>query len=168
MNKKQIAVAIISSLVLLGAGCGKSASQYASEKAAEKIIEKQTGGKVNIDTSNNTVKYETKDGTFQSGENVQIPESFPKDIYIAEGKLVSAISNKENGVHSISIQSTEKASDLAKKYEEKFKADGWKITGTMNFGDTYSVIAEKDTRQVSVMVGKTDKETTVVISVGKK
>jgi ABC-type phosphate transport system ATPase subunit len=168
MNRKQFVILVISSVVLVGAGCGKSASQYATERTAEKLIEKQTGGKVNIDTSNNTVKYQTKEGTFQSGDNVQIPANFPKDIYIAEGKVVSAISNNENDIHSISIQSSEKASDLAKKYEEKFKADGWKITGSMNFGDTFSVIAEKDSRQVSVMIGKTDKETTVVISVGKK
>ncbi len=166
--KYQKILAVASAIVLLGAGCGKPASNYVAERSVEKMIEKQTGAKVDIKQDGNAVKYETKEGVFESGTDLKLPEDFPKDVYVAEGKIVSAISNKDNGVFSVSIESEAKAEDLAKTYENKFKDEGWKISGTMNFGDTYSVIAEKEGRQASAMIGQSSDNTTIVLSVGKK
>ena len=168
MNNVKKLVVVASLLVLGGTGCGKSPSQYAAERVAEKAIEKQTGGQVKIDTGNKTVKYDTNQATYQGGENVQLPSEFPKDVYVPEGKLVSAIVNKQNGLVTISLENPIKAQDLAKMVENKLKSDGWKIVTNMNFGDTYSYIAEKDTRQTSVMLGGNGNMTNTVISVGKK
>ena len=60
-----IAATVVAGLILTTAGCGKVAdkvSQKASEKATEKIIENETGGSVDLDTSDGKMKIKTKDG----------------------------------------------------------------------------------------------------------
>lgn len=159
---------VLAMAVLVLAGCGKSISQKASEKAAEKMIEAQSGGKADVDISGKNVKVETEQGKMETGENVKMPPDFPKDIYVIDGTIKVAISDQASGGQTISIETNKTVSEISSTYQEKLKSDGWKITGTMNFGDSASVMAEKDSRTVSIIVGKTDDKTTVTISVGKK
>lgn len=149
-------------------GCGKSLSQKASEKAAEKLIETQSGGKADVDISKGNIKVETDEGKVESGEDVKLPADFPTDVYVIEGKIKSTISDQDNGGQTISIETDKSVAEISAIYQEKFKADGWKITGTMNFGDSATVAAEKDDRSASVIAGKSDNKTSIVITVGKK
>ena len=163
-----IAVIAISPLVLTG--CGKSVSQIVGEKVAEKVIENSSGGKANVDVNSGNVKVETDQGKFETGDNVKLPSDFPKDIYVVEGSVKAAITDQSSGSFTVSIETDKSVSDVATLYQDKLKADSWKITGTMNFGETSSVVAEKDDRTVSVMASKSgsDSKTAVVISSGKK
>lgn len=172
MTKKTIKLSglfiVLPALLLIITGCGKSVSQVVSEKATEKLIEKQIGGNTDVDINSGNVKMETKDGKFESGTNVKLPADFPSDVYVIEGNITAAISDQTSESFTISIETNKSVEEASAIYQEKFKSDGWKITGTMNFGDSSSVIAENDKRTVSVMIGKGDGKTSVVLSVGKK
>ena len=159
---------VLAMTILVLAGCGKSVSQKASEKAAEKMIEAQSGGKADVDISGQNMKVETDQGKWETGENVKLPSDFPKDVYIIDGTIKMAISDQATGGQTISIETNKSVSEVSSTYQEKLKSDGWKITGTMNFGEASNVIAEKDNRTVTVAINKSDDKTTVTIGVGKK
>ena len=55
------AAAAITGLLLATAGCGKVADKV-TEKATEKAIEKQTGGSVDLNTSDGKMKIKTGEG----------------------------------------------------------------------------------------------------------
>jgi len=159
---------ILPVMALILGGCGKSLSQIAGEKATEALIENQTGGAAKVDINSGNVKVNTAEGSFESGANVKLPADFPKDVYVIDGNIIAAISNQENKGFSISIESDKSPEEVSVIYQDKLKNDGWKITGTMSFEGSSSVIAEKDTRTVSVIIAKNDNKTTVTVSIGTK
>ena len=159
--------AVILSLSLTGASCGKKISQKASEKTTEKIIEKQIGGKADVDIDKGNVKVETKEGKMEAGENVKLPSDFPKDIYVIEGTIKVAVSDQARESRTISIETDKSMDEVYSLYQEKLKSDGWKITGTMAYGDVSNVVAEKDNRTASVVISKSGNKTTVTLSTGK-
>ena len=69
-------------LTLLLGACGKSAE----EKAAEKQIEKATGGDADVDISKKGMKVtgKTEEGEFtmSSGDKTEVPKDFPPDVFI--------------------------------------------------------------------------------------
>jgi methionine-rich copper-binding protein CopC len=172
MTKQRIKIygllPVLAMLAIILSGCGKTITQTTSEKAAEKIIEKQTGGQANVDVNQGNVKVESKDGKIEVGQNVKLPADFPKDVYVIDGNIVSAFSEPTKASYTVSIQTEKNPSEAAAVYQEKLSADGWKITGNMNFGGTFSVVAEKDDRTATAMASASDNKTTVIINTGKK
>lgn len=154
--------------IFILSGCGKSISEMTGEKAAEKIIEDRIGGKANVDVDNGNVRIETKDGNFETGKNIKLPSDFPRDVYVIEDNLTSAMSNQADGGFTISLETGKTVEEVSSIYQEKLKAESWDITGTMNYGDSSSVIAEKDSRVVSVFSSKNADKTAVIIGIGKK
>ena len=154
--------------ILTLAGCGKSISQKAGELAAEKIIETQSGGKANVDINGKNIKIETEQGKIESGENVKLPSDFPTDVYVIDGTIKVAVTGQNGEGQTVSIESDKSVAEVSAVYQEKLKSAGWKITGTMSFGEGATVVAEKDNRSVSVIIGQSNNKTTVTIGVAKK
>jgi len=167
-GKFYLLLPVLAIAVLALVGCGKSVSRKAGEKAAEKIIEAQSGGKANVDINGQNVKVETEQGKIEAGENVKLPSDFPSDVYVIDGTIKIAISGQADEGQTVSIETDKKIEEVLSIYKEKLKSDGWNITGTMNFGEVATVIAEKDDRSVSVSTGASDGKTTVNIVVAKK
>lgn len=149
-------------------GCGKTITQQTTEKALENAIEKQSGGQAKVDINKDSYKVESKDGNIEVGQNVKLPADFPKDVYVIDGNIISAFSEPTKENFTVSIEINKSLSEAAEIYQEKLKADGWVVTGNMSFGDTTSVITEKNGRTATVMISKSNDKTTVVISTGKK
>jgi hypothetical protein len=165
---------ILSSLLIFAfvlAACqspAQKASEKVSEKIAEKAIEKASGGKANVDINKDQVNVKTGEGSMQVGENVQLPADFPKDVYVYEGTIKAAIKSNEKNGFTISIETAKPISEIKTAYEEKLKADGWQLTGTMDFGSSVSLVGEKDNRAVSVMIGSGDEINSIVLTVTEK
>lgn len=172
MQKKKIKfyflLPVLTLAILTLAGCGKSISQKAGELTAEKMIEAQSGGKANVDIDRNNVKIETEQGKFESGENVKLPSNFPADIYIIDGTIKVAVTDQAGEGQTVSIETDKSVEEVSALYQEKLKSFGWEIAGTMNFGESATIVAEKDNRSVSVVVIRSDDKTTVSITVTKK
>ena len=143
-----MSVILLSFLIL--PGCGKTVT----EKQTEKALEKQFGGNAKVDVNNDSVSVVTDQGTFQAGGKVKLPVGFPKDVYIIDGELMTAMSDSTSGSFQVAIKSTKSLSDAKKLYDEKLKSDGWTIKSTYDYNNTGVLIsAEKDTRAISVMLG---------------
>ncbi len=168
-NKVKAFSMIIFGLVLTGAGCARTPSEYAANKAAKKLIESNTNGDVKVDVQNNNFKYKGNGVDLVTGADVKLPADFPSDVYINVGKLISAASFTSNQAFQVSIETGKSAAEAYQFYQDKLKADGWSITGTMSFGEVSTVTAEKDTRIVSAMISKSDTSASLVtITVSKK
>ncbi|MFA6106263.1 MAG: hypothetical protein WC745_01175 [Patescibacteria group bacterium] len=159
---------ILPLFILILGGCGKSASEIAGEKAAEKNIENQTGGQANVDINNGSIKIEGSLGKIESGDNVKLPAYFPDDVYVIEGKIITAFSNQADKSITLSIDSTASIKEAFTIYQEKLKATGWLITGIMNYGDSANVIAEKDKRTASIFMNKSGDKISVVLVIAEK
>ncbi|MEZ5180670.1 MAG: hypothetical protein R2702_02145 [Acidimicrobiales bacterium] len=101
IDRKLAAIGLASSLVLVGAGCGKAADK-AAEKVAEKAAESATGGDVDIDSDGNSVKITDKDGnTFEAdttGDGATLPDGWPSNLAPPDDvKIVTASTNTING-----------------------------------------------------------------------
>lgn len=159
---------VLPAFALILSGCGKSVSKITGEKAAEKILEKQMGGQANVDIDNGNVKVKSERGNIETGDNVKVPADFPSDVYVIDGKIITAISSPADKTFTISIDTDTSPEEASSVYQEKFKADGWKITGTMSYEGSSSVTAEKDTRTASVFMNKNGDKTNVVLGVMEK
>lgn len=157
---------IVAALVL--SGCGKSVSQKANEKIAEKIIESQSGGAADVDFDDDNVTVKTDKGKMEVGESVALPADFPSDVYVIEGIIKMAISDTNNNGHTISIETDKSIEDAAAAYQEKLVSDGWKIAGTVNLNDSFMITAEKNERSASVTINKSETATNVFLTVAKK
>lgn len=151
-------------------GCGKKASEKMAEKMIESAAEKD-GVKADVSISDNTVTMRTKDGTavYAGGENVKIPDNFPKDVYIYEGaKVISAVS-VPNGF-SLMLQTKDAADKVASKLKDKIVSQGWTEEMTMtqsgmimlgykkeNRSAIINITPDKDITQIAITVAS-DKE----------
>ena len=99
---RNVALVVATAALLVGsAGCGKIADK-ASEQIAERIIEKQTGGKVDIQKDGEKIKIETDEGTITGGAS--IPDGWPSDIPLPKDLRViggSAIKDGDQTVYSV-------------------------------------------------------------------
>lgn len=145
-------------------GCGKKTA----EKAAEKVIEKATNGQADVDVSGNTVKINTNTGSYAYGDKVDLPSDFPSDVYVIDGTIKTASSDKQYGSFAVSIETSKSVSDVKSDYESKLKDKGWNITYSASAQDSSSITAEKDNRSVSVFISSSEDKTMVILSVTKK
>lgn len=156
MEKKWIIIGIVGvvlvvfSLSFVFSPSEKMAGEM-TERYIENAIEKEMGGAVDIDVDNISFKMETEEGTYESGDNVSLPDNFPSDVYVYEGKILAVFETGDTST-MVSIETDAKPSDVKEMYIEKMKADGWEQTGTMDFGSDASLLGEKGTRALSVII----------------
>ena len=160
--KKTLILAFCLVLAVTLSGCGKKTA----EKAAEKTLEKLTNGQVDVDEG--TVKINTNSGSYAYGEEVDLPSDFPSDVYVIDGTIKTASTDKQYGSFAVSIETSKSVSDVKSDYENKLKEKGWNITYSATAQDSSSISAEKDNRVVSVFISSSEGKTMVILSVTKK
>ena len=162
-NKKIgiIVVAVLAGFTLLAeTACkSKSAREAVAEKRLENILEKASGGKVDLNLRDGTMKVKTAEGesVLTTGEQ-KWPEDLPESAIKFEDAKVRAVarSSTEGGrnwtIHLLEIG--EKALD---EYTARLKDAGWTITMTTTTGQGGTVVATKDDLMVNVMVNADEK-----------
>ena len=157
--KKVFIIAAVLVLAITLTACGEKTA----EKKAEKAIETSTGGTADVDIDDETVTVNTNAGSFTVGEEVDLPENFPSDIHMIDGTIKMATETTEIEGFSVSIETSKSVSVAKTEYLEQLVDDGWTITGTLDFTETASIMAEKDDRTVTVTILETDGVVTVGI-----
>ena len=157
--KRIILCAVACSLVAY-IGCGKKAE----EKVIEKIIEKESGGKADVDISDESISIKTEDGeaTLHAGENVKLPADFPKDILVYKGADVKMTMEVPQG-KSVTFLTKDDVSKVAEAYKKEMAGKGWKKEMAMDMGEQTSLIFKKDERMAQIMIGKEDDKTMINI-----
>ncbi|MFA6537597.1 MAG: hypothetical protein WCT18_04360 [Patescibacteria group bacterium] len=150
MSKKILIFSFVVLCIFSLTACGEKTLM---EKGIEKQIEKNLGGNVDLDLKNEGMKIETENGvTLETGENVSLPTDFPKDVFVPEGKIISAMKNVMGEGYQLVIKSDQKSEDIKKSVEEKLTAEGWNMNQSADLNGIIMLGGKKDSRTVSVTI----------------
>ena len=152
-------------------GCGKrQADEMAAEKIVENAIEGATGGEANVDLSGETVTIKSKEGTMviSGGENVSLPDNFPKDVPVYKGaKVLTSISSKEG--MSVTLQTTDAVAKVAEFYKTQMAAQGWQSEASLDTGHQTMLNYKKEARTAAVIImADQDGGTTITLGLDEK
>ncbi len=162
MFKKTKLVIVVLFFTLFLSGCG---TESLTEKQIEKDLEKSLGGNSEVDLNNGAINLQTAEGSLQVGGEINLPDGFPSDVYILDGKILSAMQNFGANGYQVIVSTNKSIAEAQTLYNEKIKKDGWNIQNTMNLGTSFIVSAVKDTRTLSVSIGDGDEVGVVSIIV---
>jgi len=100
------------------------------------------------------------------GDEVDIPEDFPKDVPVFPGSTPMAfMSSPDEGV-IVTFKSSEEQQDIFDFYQSSLADDGWEILEDSMFDDQqHSFDAIKDNRRVSVVIAGTKGDSRVSVIV---
>lgn len=180
MNKRTMAlVGALAALLMLAPGCSKVAEK-AVEKGGEKLIEGQTGGKVDIGkdgnlsvkTSDGEIKLDedgysmkTSDGEAVIGAGAKVPKNWPKLLALPkDAKVMSSITSGDT--QQVSFQAAKSPNKWVEQLVETLDDEGWDESATMNSTDysMYSYEKDGDSISITVLGGGDDEPTTVSLS----
>ena len=153
-------------LVLILAGCGKETQ----EAAMEKKIEEATGGDADVDLTDKgiTVKGKTEEGKYEmtAGDEAELPEDFPDDVYIY-GPSRTVMTMKVPEGHSVTLSTKDDKSKVLSAYKKEMTGRGWSEEGSMDMGISSMLMFEKGERATTVTISTSDTDVLIVITVGE-
>ncbi len=129
----------------------QSLQDKASEKVAEGLIGQATGGKVDLSEGGTAVTYkDNKTGdTIAYGEDVKIPDDFPKDAAIYPGSKATNVSisrGADKGAVAI-LTTADAVAKVMDWYKNEFKS--WEETQNMTINGTEYREYQKGNKKVS-------------------
>ena len=154
MKQKLFLLTVALGAVVVLSGCWPfPSSEEIGQKIMEKAIESQTGGKVDVDADKGIMSVDTKDGSFSAGENVKIPDNFPKDIFVlSDAKVAFAMSGAAGEKsYSISYFTSTTPEEAMSKYKDEMIKNGWQKENETDMGTQGKILNFKK-GQVSVMI----------------
>ncbi|MFH1621276.1 MAG: hypothetical protein ABIB04_04300 [Patescibacteria group bacterium] len=166
MYKSRVAflIGVVLSVSLMGLGCNpfqkteEKVSQKIGESVAESMLEKATGGKVDVDTGNNQVVFkDNKTGNITAfGEDLKLPDNFPKDVPIYSGVKITSVIMDEQGdkAVSLSLKSTDNPVAVLGWYEKAIKDAGWDEQTSWSANNIESRTYDKDKSHIALTVSK--------------
>jgi len=162
---RRLVVCGVTAVALVLAGCG----QESQERAAEKAIEKSTGGKVKADLSEGKVAVKTDDAetviTPEGGGRV--PEGFPADVPLYKGASVVAATKLKTGFFVI-LQSSDDAKRVADTCKAEMKAKGWEEETAVNVPQGTVVSYKKAGHTVVATIAAADGKTQIQLAIEMK
>lgn len=142
--------------ILALTGCGS---------ATESIIENQTG--TEIETNEDGIKITDGQGdSFQTGEDIDVPDSWPSNVPLYDGTLTSAIA--AGGGVSLIWTTDAGVAEAFDTYSADLESAGFKPVGSGSFsgadGDLRTSSFENDETTVVVVVTDPGKGTTMSVT----
>lgn len=166
MQQYVLPVGLAAFLVLAFAGCGKSSSEHAAEKAVESAMAAQ-GQKADVSIQSDSMKITTQEGSMSFGEGTKIPDDWPSDVPVYKGmKLVTAFSSPEGG--ALQGTTSDSAAKVESFYKEQAAKNGWTEDASFRQGDMVSLIYKKEKRVLSMIATSADSETSIAISLSNE
>lgn len=144
------------SAALLASGCEmltEKLTQKATEAAIEHMVEKETGGKVQLDTSGGSLSVKNEQGSMEfSANGAKVPESWPADVPLYPGaKVTMAMAGPQHQM--LNLETTDAPEKAVEFYKGKLAA--MKQEALMNT-QQQSMLYYKDAtgRRVQLAIGK--------------
>lgn len=157
-------------LVIFLGGCGLNSSKI-SEKAAEKVIENQTGSKVDLSNNGETMTVKSSDGSLTFGAK-EIPSDFPSDVPVYPGSKPNGsyvATGKDNGL-LVGLETSDDYAKVMSYYLSELKKNNWEVSTTVTDKNTLTYTIKKDDRAgvVSVQNQPEKKSVGITIVIGKQ
>ncbi|MFA5995719.1 MAG: hypothetical protein WCW27_02970 [Patescibacteria group bacterium] len=143
--KKITWLLVLSSIALTGSGCAKNLA----EQAAEKVIEKQTGQKTDIQLNNGSADVTIGDTTTSLGSGTSVPTNWPTDVPLEEN-IIPKASLVNTTTATLSYNTTKAANDVINFYKQQLNNKGWKEEASTQANGTYSYITTKDKKKTMI------------------
>jgi hypothetical protein len=176
---RTLLTAAAASLLLIGCGDEQSAPdpQEPVARPAEKPVRTAPTG---VEPVNKIVEEMDPDGkgmhltatnpegkkfTASIGDEVDIPEEFPKDVPIFPGATPMASMSAADEGMIVTFKSDEDQQDILDFYQSNLENDGWEILENPRFDRQLAFDAVKDNRKVSVVVAGTKGDSRVSVIV---
>ena len=142
------ATLVLAALTLALAACSKSPG----ERLAEAAIEASTGQKATIDAESGEVTFTTDQGEMKisSGDAAELPESFPKDVFLPDDYKVASAMEMPNAM-VLEIDAPGQVGPMFAAATKHMASEGWEQRMLMQ-DDARSrmVVYEKDKRNVTL------------------
>lgn len=143
-------------------------SGFMGRKMVESLIENSISGEADIDMKDDgTMDITTKKGTFSTGNSV--PKEWPEDVpaYAGASVTYSASANQNEGKSGMALilATDDTAADVKSFYETTLQSKGWTLTNTLEGGGSVIITAEKDGRQLSLVISEADGKTGITLGV---
>ena len=148
------------------AGCKGKVEQTVAEKTVEKMLEKATGGKADIDLEEGKIKVKSADGeTEVSTGAAEWPNDMPGGVpKFTQGKVKGVTRASDRGSKTWNVILEEIEDGAWDKYAETLKSNGWTILQSMNMGEGGSLQAAKDKLLLVAMFNNTNKNASMGVS----
>lgn len=150
-NRKAIfLILIVLTMSVFTTACMDKVNEKIGTKIGEKVLEKALGDDVKIDTKDNTVSIETKDGSYQLGESLDWPKDKLDPLPVPDAEIISVSDQSENQSVSVMMHFSNKKKSL--DYFEKVKNLGFTEGSITTSDGYYSYIGykESDSSQLSI------------------
>ena len=142
------------------------------QSTAEKAAEKAAG--VEVDKDGNKVTVTGKDGEkveVQGGDDLTLPEGFPKDVPVYENATITSSSSVSSGgktMYTVGYETADEVKTVHNYYKTQLPKDGWTIEGeslVSGSGQTTGGIgAKKGQASLNVASGRNEGESKTTIS----
>ncbi len=147
-------------LLSFGGGCKRSTTVRGPEGERATFTQKGEGMDVSV---------EGKDGKkahLKTGENVPLPEDFPKDVAIYPKAAVVMSMTGDKG-KQVTLKTADSVQKVEAFYKERLKADGWEIKGSMNMPQLTMLSGLKEYHTLTISITSDSGETMITISLGE-
>jgi hypothetical protein len=167
-GKRNVIIAMVVVGVLVLGGITRSIEHRVGNSLAERAIEASTGGKVNVDSDNGSVTVKTDQGTWSTSD--KLPSDWPTDVPVYPGATVqgSVAAQGQTAGHYVGLVTSDDAAKAIAWYKGELAAKGWKVTAEVNTAQGNMLSAEKDSRNLVVVVSAQDGKTTISLTVATK
>ncbi len=155
INKKvSIVLVILLALSLIMGGCGKVAEK-ATEQVIEKAIESESGEKVDLNLNEGSAEITTDEGSMKIGSTYDWPSGMPSDVpEFKYGSITGVIESTTDAGTAYTVTFEEVEADSFEKYRSDLEDNGWSIQFTQQMGSGWSLNANKENNDVTVLMGE--------------
>lgn len=149
-------------------------SFFSPERMVERAIESASDENVNVDIGQDgSIEYTSEDGEsvrLSAGEDVGIPDTWPRSVPNPDEITVSYAASTENTPgamsHMINYATSKSASELTEHYTRVFSVNGWTIQSNVTMSGSILLAAEHadgDTAAVQIIDGTDERMVTVTV-----
>lgn len=149
--------------LLTAAGCKKTVG----ERAMEKMIEKASGGKAEVDASGGSLKIKTAEGETQIGAASQWPSDLPEGFPRLEGKVSSAARMNGTDMTTWIVNVSDVKEAALAEYVQTMKDAGWNENYSSSSDQSMISHLEKDNLTIMIAFVKDRNEAGLSISAKK-
>lgn len=163
MQRVWLSIVVVGVLGMVGAACGKKASETASENLIESTM-RASGQDADVTMNSDTMQIKTEDGAMSFGEGTKLPDEWPDDVAVYKGlKLLTAMKSREGS--SIQGSTQDSLDKVTAYYKEQVTKDGWTEETVMTQAQMAMLSYSKDGRSLVVTITASDPDTFVSITI---
>ena len=127
---------------------------YVASNAAKSGIKQLEEATKNIEKDGDTYKVEGKDSESEFGDDVELPDEWPEDVSVYEGKIRSASTLRKGKSFSASVVTSDSVSTITDFYKKQMEKDGWEESANFSGKNSVTYSYRKEKRTASIYIAK--------------